>query len=605
MCGIFGIVFEHDRDDLGRILVQAGRRLSYRGYDSVGCATITAAGCPDLRKDVGRVDEVAGRLGLESMAGIRGIVQLRWATFGRPSAVNAQPHFDCDEDLVGAHNGNVVNTVALREQFVAEGHRVRGENDGEIVVHAVEKYYDLKQDMDVAVMLAARDLKGDYAYAISDLKSNRIHAAKMGSSLYLGVGEGFTCCSSDLPSILDLTNRIVVMKDGEYAVLTPGGYQLRSVHDGTEIPRQPEETTLSVENVRKGGYAHFMLKEIHEQPAKARGLVTYCVESRLMGPFVDALHYADRIFLTGSGTSFHACLTGAWFLNRVAGVATFPVVAGEFWDLYGRSLSRNDVILCVSQSGETKDVINILNDCERQGVGRILAMVNVLGSTLQLRAEHRLPLVCDLEISVPATKTFVNQLVLFLAVAAALAEKRGRDVSAVRAEIDSIPDLLERTLALVEGPCREAARSLALVDDMYCLGYGCTHGVAREGALKIKEIVYNHCEGMYSSEFKHGPLSIVQEGYPVVFVAAPENADRVVSHMNEVACRGGTVICVAEEDPSLRTTSGVYLTVPPSSTLLTPFTTTLPLQLLSYFMCVERGHDPDFPRNLSKTLTVD
>jgi len=605
MCGIFGIVFADHRDDLGAILVQAGRRLSYRGYDSVGCATVDNDGAADLRKDVGRVDDVASRLDLEAMRGLRGITQLRWATFGRPSPVNAQPHFDCDGDLVGAHNGNVVNTVTLRERFTAEGHHVRGENDGEIVVHAVEKYYDLKRDMDVAVMLAARDLTGDYAYVITDVRQNVLYAVKMGSSLYLGVGDGFTCCSSDLPSILDLTNRIVVVKDGEYAMLTPDGYRLRSVHDGSAIERPAEASTLSPENVRKGGFAHFMLKEIHEQPDKVRGLIAYCRESREMAPFVSFLAYADRIFLVGSGTSFHACLVGAHFFNRVAGTAVVPVVAGEFSELYGRSLRKNDVVLCVSQSGETKDVINIVNDCERTGTGHVLAFVNVVGSTLHLRAEHRLPLFCDLEISVPATKTFVNQLALFLWVASELAAANGRDVEPIRAEIGRIPDLVAETVATCASLCQVVAEDLAKIDSLYCLGYGVTHGVAREGALKVKEVVYNHCEGMYSSEFKHGPLSIVRDGYPLVFVTTPEDRGRVVSHMHEVACRGGKVYCISEADDELRKNSDVFFAVPSSGGLLAPFTTVVPLQLLAYYMAVARGNDPDFPRNLSKTLTVD
>ncbi len=605
MCGIFGVVFNEEKENLGEILVQAGRRLSYRGYDSVGCATVDSDGAGDLRKDVGKVDEVAEKLTLGEMKGLRGITQLRWATFGKPSPVNAQPHFDCDGDLIGAHNGNVVNTVTLREQFTAEGHNVRGENDGEIVVHAVEKYYDLKRDMDVAVMLAARDLKGDYAYCITDVRENRLFAVKMGSSLYLGIGDGFTCCSSDLPSILDLTNQIVIMKDGEYAELTPEGYQIKSVHDGSAIERAAEESTLSPENVRKGGYDHFMAKEIHEQPDKVRALIEYCKESREMGPFIDVLSYADRIFVVGSGTSFHACLVGASFFNRVAGVAVIPVLAGEFTELYGKSLRKNDVILCVSQSGETKDVINIVNDCERGGIGHILAFVNVVGSTLHLRAEHRLPLFCDLEISVPATKTFINQVALFLWVASELAAKQGRDMTYVREEIERIPDLLRRAIDESEELCKIVAADLAKVDDLYCLGYGITHGIAREGALKIKEVVYNHCEGMYSSEFKHGPLSIVYEGYPIVFVTTPEDHGRVVSHMHEVSCRGGKVYCISEPDEELKKNSDVFLKVPPSGGLLSPFTTTIPLQLLAYYMAVERGYDPDFPRNLSKTLTVD
>ncbi len=278
MCGIFGIVYAEERDELGQVLVQAGRRLSYRGYDSVGCAAV-GPDAIELRKDVGKVDEVDARYRLSAMSGMRGITQLRWATFGRPSKVNAQPHFDCDEDMVGAHNGNVVNAPELKERLKAEGHIVRGDNDGEIVVHVLEKYYDLKRDFDMAVMLAARDLKGDYAYVVTHRDENVLYAAKNGSSLYVGVGEGFTCCSSDLPSILDLTRHIVVLEDGEYVMLRPDSYEIRSVVDGSVVRREPQVTPFSVENAEKGGFAHFMEKEIFEQPQKIRGLVEYCRES--------------------------------------------------------------------------------------------------------------------------------------------------------------------------------------------------------------------------------------------------------------------------------------------------------------------------------------
>jgi len=272
MCGIFGIVAKQEQP-LGEILVEAGRRLSYRGYDSVGCATLRDDGTVDLRKDVGKVEEVAARLRLAEMAGRRGIVQLRWATFGAPSQANAQPHLDSDGDLVGAHNGNVVNNVELRQQFIAEGMTVRSTNDGESCIHAVERYVDRGYGMVDAIRRAYQDLEGDYAFVIGRVGEDQLYAIKKGSGLVAGLAEGFTCVSSDLPSILPLTRRILRVQDGEIAVLWADRVELRRVADGGLITREAEVVTESMEVAAKGGYPHFMLKEIHEQPQVAGELI--------------------------------------------------------------------------------------------------------------------------------------------------------------------------------------------------------------------------------------------------------------------------------------------------------------------------------------------
>src|SRR5512136_2982100 len=272
MCGIFGIVTTREQT-LGPTLTAAGRRLSYRGYDSVGCATIHTDGKIDLRKDVGKVDEVAGRLNFAEMAGQRGIAQLRWATFGEPSQLNSQPHLDSDGDMVGAHNGNVVNNVELRAQFIAEGMTVRSQNDGETCVHAVERYIHRGYEFIDAIRLAYGDLQGDYAFVIGRAHDDKLYAFKKGSGMVVGLGDGFTCVSSDLPSILPLTRDVVRPQDGEIVTLWADRVEVRSVKDGKLIDRKKEIVTESMDQVQKGGYPHFMLKEIHEQPQVARQLL--------------------------------------------------------------------------------------------------------------------------------------------------------------------------------------------------------------------------------------------------------------------------------------------------------------------------------------------
>jgi len=595
VCGIFGIVTEQEKP-LGNTLVQAGRRLAYRGYDSVGCATLDGAKTIDLRKDAGKIDEVNGRLCFEEMSGLRGIVQLRWATFGSPSQANAQPHLDSDGNMVGAHNGNIVNNIFLRQEFIAEGMTVRSANDGESCVHAVERYINQGIGMVESIRRATHDLQGDYAFVIGHQDAETLHAIKMGSGLVVGLGEGATYVSSDLPSILPLTSKILRVYDGEIVTLWHDRVELRRVDDGALIEREPEIFTDGMDAAEKGGYPHFMQKEIHEQPQVAAELIHWLDASPLVDPFLDAMVNARRLYFVGCGTSYHACLIGAAYFNQLTRLAAVPVLAPQFGETLVHTLGPEDTVVLVSQSGETKDVLNVLNASRPTGA-KILGVLNVLGSTLMHASDHYLPLACGYEISVPATKTYLNQVLLFLHLADRM---RGSKIDWTK-----VPDLIEKTLEQTDEAARYVAELLGPYHEMYYLGYGQTLGVAMEGALKLKEITYAHCEGMLSSEFKHGPLSAVYDNYPVVFVTAPNDATMMINHVNEVTCRGGRAIVLAAEDELLRKNADDYLLLPPAGQELTALLAVLPLQLISYYMSVARGIDPDFPRNLSKTLTVD
>ncbi|MEW6179385.1 MAG: glutamine--fructose-6-phosphate transaminase (isomerizing) [Chloroflexota bacterium] len=595
MCGIFGIVTEKEQP-LGPILIEAARRLTYRGYDSVGAATISGSRI-DLRKDVGKVDEVAQKYNFAEMIGSRGITQLRWATFGAPSQLNAQPHLDSDGDLVGAHNGNVVNNVELRQQFMAEGMTVRSHNDGESCVHAVERYIDRGCDFIEAIRRAYQDLQGDYAYVIGRINDDKLYAIKKGSGLVVGIGEGFTCVSSDLPSILPLTRKILRIQDGEIITLWADRVELRSVADGRLIERQPELVTETMETVQKGGYAHFMLKEIHEQPQVAREVLHMLAGSAEVEQVLDAIRNARQVYFIGCGTSYHACLAGSVYFAQLAGRAVIPVLAPQFIPQYLPAVNQQDVGIFVSQSGETKDVLNALQAAEARGM-TCLGLANVIGSTLTKATASWLPLCCGYEISVPATKTFTNQVVTFLYLAYRLAGKDTRP-------LEQIPALMEETLAMTEAQIQAITPDINRWNDLYCLGYGATYPMALEGALKLKEITYAHCEGMLSTEFKHGPLSAVTEGFPVLFVAGPDDVPLIVSGINEVTCRGGRAVAIGQEDVRLRANASDVITLPAATSEISSLLSVLPLQMLAYQMSVARGYDPDFPRNLSKTLTVD
>lgn len=613
MCGIFGYVTSKD-EELGPILIEAAKRLTYRGYDSVGAATLNN-GRIDLRKDVGKVETVSQKYNFAEMRGQRGITQLRWATFGEPSQVNSQPHLDSDGDMVGAHNGNVVNNFELREQFIAEGMTVRSQNDGETCVHAVERYIHRGYEFIDAIRLAYGDLEGDYAFVIGRADDDKLYAFKKGSGMVVGLGEGFTCVSSDLPSILPLTRAVIRPQDGEIVTLWADRVEVRSVKDGKLIDRKQESVTESMDAVQKGGYPHFMLKEIHEQSQVARELFHVLNGNREVETLVEKMKSGRHLYFIGCGTSYHAASAGAVYFAQLAGRAVIPVLAPQFIAQYAPAVSHEDVGIFVSQSGETKDVLNALEAAEKRGMA-CYGLANVVGSTLTKSASFSLPLCCGYEISVPATKTFTNQVVTFLYLAYMMAGPStalGDSSSSLRAHslrsgrdiLEGIPDLMDKTLEMVEPQIKEIAKEINEWNDMYCLGYGATYPIALEGALKLKEITYAHCEGMLSTEFKHGPLSAVREGFPILFVSDGSANPLIISGINEVKVRGARTIVIAEEDTRLRLNADDLIVLPKSDPQVAALLGVLPLQLLSYHMSVMRGFDPDFPRNLSKTLTVD
>lgn len=595
MCGIFGIVTKSDQN-LGPILVDAARRLTYRGYDSVGAATISGSRI-DLRKDKGRVEEVAAKYNFFEMTGQRGITQLRWATFGEPSQVNSQPHLDSDGDIVGAHNGNVVNNVELREQFMAEGMVVRSQNDGESCVHAVERYVNQGKDFVEAIRLAYTDLQGDYAFVIGQINDDKLYAIKKGSGLVVGIGKDFTCVSSDLPSILPLTREVIRLNDGEIITLWADRVELHSVIDGSLIQRTPETITEEMSAVQKGGFAHFMLKEIHEQPQVVREVLHRLEGNREAQLMVEKIKNARNIYFIGCGTSYHACLAGSVYFAQMAKRAVIPVLAPQFIPQYLPAVNSEDVGIFVSQSGETKDVLTALQSAQAAGM-TCFGFVNVIGSTLTRATSAWLPSCCGYEISVPATKTFTNQVTTFMYLAALLAEW---DLK----QFEQLPGVMEETIRMADPQVQALIEGINSWNDLYCLGYGATYPMALEGALKLKEITYAHCEGMLSTEFKHGPLSAVTRDFPILFIAGPEDVPLIVSGINEVTCRGGRAIAIGEADERLKANASDVITLPKSNPIFYSLLSVIPLQLLSYYMAVARGFDPDFPRNLSKTLTVD
>jgi len=604
MCGIFGIVFKDSREDLGKILLQAGRRLTYRGYDSVGMAAF-GTDSVELKKDVGEIEEVNNKLHFEELKGYKGIAQLRWATFGPPSKENSQPHYDCSKDMVGAHNGNIINTKELIKAFERKGHVFQGENDGEVIVHVVEESHKQKKDLNLAIQEASTILKGDYAYVIAEKKSKKMYCVKNCSSLFLGIGSDFICCSSDLPSIIQFTDKIVPIYDGEYIEYSWNTYQIRKLGNGEKVERSPNRCSLDVEQAQKGEFPHFMLKEIHEQPEKAQALIDFLKDSEQADEFCEELKDEKRIYLIGSGSSYNACVLGAYYLNKIAGVVSIPVVAGSFKEFLGQGDFSDGAYILVSQSGETKDVVSALNHLEKKRAKKILAVVNVLGSSLQLRVKNFLPLLSNIEISVPATKTFTNQVIIFLYLALKLSKYNGKKNFSLENEITKLPSLIKETLSSTSERCQQMASILAKKEYLYYLGYGINYGACLEAALKMKEITYIPCEGMYSSEFKHGPLAIIKEGDWVLFISTIEDTHMSLSHINEVSCRKGKICTLSPPDESLSLNSDVLIPLPSQDYFLSPLLAAIVSQQIAYYVSQVKEINPDQPRNISKTLTVD
>jgi glucosamine--fructose-6-phosphate aminotransferase (isomerizing) len=445
--------------------------------------------------------------------------------------------------------------------------------------------------------LAYGDLQGDYAFVIGRVQDDKLYAFKKGSGMVVGLGEGFTCVSSDLPSILPLTRDVIRLQDGELVTLWADRVEVRKVQDGQLVARAPERVTESMDQVQKGGYPHFMLKEIHEQPEVARQLLNLLHNSGEVASVVERMKQARQLFFIACGTSYHASLLGSVYFGRIARKAAIPVLAPQFIAQYAPAVGDADAGVFVSQSGETKDVLNALHAAEAQGM-TCFGLANVIGSTLTKAASLCMPLGCGYEISVPATKTFSNQVITFLYLAYCMA---GRDTR----ELDGIPDLLQATIDETDEAVKAIARAMNEWDDLYCLGYGATYPIALEGALKMKEITYAHCEGILSTEFKHGPLSAVGKGFPILFNAGPKDVPLIISGINEVKVRGARTIVIAEDDERLRANADDVIALPKSDANISPLLGVIPLQLMAYHMSVLRGFDPDFPRNLSKTLTVD
>jgi glucosamine--fructose-6-phosphate aminotransferase (isomerizing) len=607
MCGIFGCILESER--AAPIMYEALKRLEYRGYDSVGQATLHE-GKIYVKKDRGKILEVHGRMKLDDMPGNIGIGHTRWATHGAPSRENAHPHLDCRERIAVVHNGIIENFMELKQELESRGHKFRSRTDTEVIPHLIEEFAEKGYDLPEAVRLTAKRLVGSYAIAvISVFEPNKIVCARRESPLIIGVGNGGTYCSSDIPAFLPLTNRAIVMEENEVAILTPKSVQLLKVDTWETVQREEIIITWPPEAAEKEGLPHFMLKEIREQPTAIRNaLRTQRIYIELMATM---LNEAERVFLVACGTSYHACLASSYAFMKLARLPCQAVVASEFNESYRNILDEKTAVLAVSQSGETADTLNALREAEGRGAS-ILSVTNVMGSTITRLSDVYIGQNSGPEIGVAATKTFTAQVSVLIKLAIALARRRKLisegEAARMEDELMKTPKLVREVIDKQEEKVKAIAKKYKDSKSFCFLGRGVNVATAMEGRLKLLEISYIPSLAYPAGESKHGFIAVVEPGYPVVFIAPKdENHQKVIGNIMEMKARGAEIIAIIEEgDEQIKGMADDYVEVPAGiPSVMTPIVYVVPLQLLAYYIAVERNCDPDRPRNLAKSVTVE
>ncbi|MGB9853578.1 MAG: glutamine--fructose-6-phosphate transaminase (isomerizing) [Candidatus Bathyarchaeales archaeon] len=608
MCGIFGCIMKDG--NAAPIIHQALKRLEYRGYDSVGEATIHE-GKLYIKKDCGKIDEVHKIHNLDALPGNIGVGHTRWATHGAPLEVNAHPHVDCDGQIAIVHNGIIENFAELKLELENKGHVFKSKTDTEVIAHLIEEAFENNPSISLAdaVIETIRKLEGSYAIAvISPREPDKIVCARKESPLVLGLGENALYCASDIPAFLPLTNKAVIIEDGELVTLSLEGLEIRKIADSSIVVREPKLIDWTPEMAVKQGYPHFMLKEIHEQPTCLRN--TLRLQEHYLDLMATFLDRAREVFLVACGTSYHACLAASYMFSKLAFLATYPVIASEFIEQHGKSVNIESTILAVSQSGETADTLAAVN-AARQRAATVLGLTNVIGSTLTRVSRVYISQQSGPEIGVAATKTFTSQLSVLAQLALRLAKKRGKisqdEMDFLEAKLEQIPDIVKTIIETQEEKVKGIAKKYKDAEVFFFLGRGISTATAYEGRLKLMEIAYVPAIAFPAGESKHGPISLVEQGFPVVFICPKDETHRtIIGNIMEMKARGATIIAVIEEgDEEVKKLADDYLEVPKGvPDVLSPIPFVIPLQLLAYYMAVEKGHNPDMPKNLAKSVTV-
>ncbi len=608
MCGIVGYIGPREA---GSLLLDGLRRLEYRGYDSAGIALLNGAGL-EVIKAAGKLSNLEKALDGRVPSGTVGIAHTRWATHGAPTTINAHPHTDQTGTLAVIHNGIIENATAIRKALAKRGHTFDSETDTEVLAHLIGECFN--GDLEAAVADALREVEGAYGIAVISAKQpDVLVAARKGSPLIVGVGENEWFVASDASPLLEHTRSVIYLDDGELVVLTRDGYRVRSL-DVTEIKKPVNQIEWDIATIERSGFEHFMLKEIFEQPESLKNTLRGHLlddegTAKVTGVNLtdDELKGLTRIVITACGTSWHSALIGEYMLEELARVPVEVEYASEF-RYRNPVVDERTLVIGISQSGETADTLAAIREAKSRGA-RTIGIVNVVGSTIAREVEGGTYLHAGPEIGVASTKAFTSQIAALALFTLRLARLRtmsilqGRQmIEALRALPAKIQEILDRAPEIE----RLAEEFLDATNALY-LGRGVNFPVALEGALKLKEISYIHAEGYPAAEMKHGPIALIDENMPVVFIA-PRDAvhSKIVSNVEEVKARGGKVIALINDgDTEIERLADRTIVIPETLDLLTPILTTLPLQLFAYYVAVRRGCNVDQPRNLAKSVTVE
>ncbi len=587
MCGIIGCVSDRP---VAKTLLDGLRRVEYRGYDSAGMVT-ESGGRLLVRKGAGRVSEIEEKQRLSELPGDVGMAHTRWATHGGVTDRNAHPHLSCDGLVAVVHNGIIENYLELKKELSGSGHKFRSQTDTEVISHLIEVEYRRTKDPLKATTAAMGRLKGQYAIAVmfSD-RPGTITGARKDAPLIIGVGDGTMFIASDVLAFIEHTDRTVFLDNKEAAVVTRDGYRLYTA-GGREVRRRPTQVAWELSDLSKADFAHYTLKEISEQPQTVVSAALQ--DSKTLGEFAGLVKRAEPLFITGSGTSYHAGLLMKSRLNREAGIACEAIISGELKEHAG-FFGRGSVVVALSQSGETADVLEAVKRAKKKGA-KVLSIVNAAGSTLARESDAVLLLNCGPEVGVAATKSFTAQVVVAnLVVDSVLGGRPGQGVAEVSQAV--------RGALGTEAEVKRLASKYARAPDFYFVARGYQTPVALEGALKLKELSYVHAEGMAASELKHGTLALIEKGTPVVVInPSGESHAESLSSAEELRARGADVIGVSDKADEVYTHTIKVQRVPRK---LMPVVEVVPLQLLAYHAAVVRKNDPDYPRNLAKSVTV-
>lgn len=609
MCGIVGYVGEKQA---ANFLIDGLTKLEYRGYDSAGIAVFDGEKI-NVAKSVGRLAALKEKIKNNTPEGVMGIGHTRWATHGRPSDVNSHPHTDCSGKFAIVHNGIIENFMSLKEELIAKGHKFVSETDTEVVAHLIEDVYE--GDFVEAVNKVLNRIEGSYSFAFmcQDYPDTLI-CTKKDNPLVIGLGEGENFIASDIPAIIAYTRRTYIMNDGEIAVVKKDSIWVTD-RKGNPITKKVFEVNWNAEAAEKGGYEHFMLKEIHEQPKAVRDTISPRINKENTQVVLDELKWTkeyvenfNKIYIVACGTAYHAGLVGKYYIEKLARIPVEIDIASEF-RYRDPIIDEHTLTIVISQSGETSDTLAALKESKRLGA-KTLAITNVVGSSIAREADQVMYTWAGPEIAVASTKAYTTQLVTMFLFAMYVSGLKGTITTErtheLLTQLRLLPDEINRTLEDVE-PIKTFAKNYAFNNDVFYIGRSLDYNVALEGSLKLKEISYIHAEAYAAGELKHGTLALIESGVPVIALATQKSVyEKTLSNIKEVKARDAVMIGIAaEDDNELEKYVDHVIKVPATDELLIPLLTVVPLQLLAYYAAITRGCDVDKPRNLAKSVTVE